>query len=116
MSVQYFHNRQILPSGEFAARGGYTVAVEFLSPFTGQGGACFLNIGAAYCHPEDNYNKRLGRTIAAGRMKGAKGIIEVHEDDTNISVTLGDLHLICRVSASDKKLKLISIFDASVAR
>lgn len=114
MSIQYFHNREVLPSGQFAPRGGYTIAVEFLFHQIKQDGDCLLNIGAAYCHPEDNYNKRLGRVIASGRMKGAKGVIKFHENNADVSVALGDLHLVCRVS--NEQLKLISIYDASKAQ
>lgn len=60
---KFMHFRNIEETGNGSivdSRGGATVAYV-----QGEDGISFA---VAYCHPNDNYNKRLGRAKAAGRL------------------------------------------------
>lgn len=54
------HNRPSYPGGELAPKGGITEVVV-ITP------SGLMVIGSARCSESDNYNKRIGTCIAAGR-------------------------------------------------
>ena len=61
---KFAHIRLNNPDGSIACRGGITVAyTEDPRPDNG-----YL-YALAFCHEHDNYNKKIGRAKAGGRMK-----------------------------------------------
>lgn len=69
-NLRYFHIREEHVNGELKATGGVTVVTD--SNITQQaivGDSITLNIGIAFCHSDDNYNKKTGRAVANGRAK-----------------------------------------------
>ena len=73
--IQFIHRRPICTTqGDFASRGGMTVAYR-----PGDG---FVEYSIAHCSSKDNFNKKLGRGIATGRLLVGSGrqIIEMNEE------------------------------------
>lgn len=73
--IQFIHRRPICTvAGHFSSRGGMTVAYR-----PGDG---FVEYSIAQCSSKDNFNKKLGRDIAAGRLEvgSARQIIEMNEE------------------------------------
>ncbi len=64
--VKVYHRRVAIgfepPRLLFAPRGGQTHVI-----IMGEDGETELAYGHAWCSPKDNYNKKIGRTIAVGR-------------------------------------------------
>lgn len=58
---QYLHNRHYGADGRPLGKGGWTVAYEYIDGN--------IRYAFAECSKEDNFDRRLGRTIAAGRLK-----------------------------------------------
>lgn len=78
MNIQYNHQRQETYTGPYfkgtnIARGGITIAMEavpvdmFLEMTVGD--QLEVEVGKAICSKKDNYNRKIGREIAKGRMK-----------------------------------------------
>lgn len=58
-------------------KGGVTVAFIDRTPERDAHTAHRYDVTFAWCHPNDNYNKRLGRAKAAGRLKSDNWVNEV---------------------------------------
>lgn len=58
---KFAHIRYKEKDGTIACRGGITVAYEQIEDST-------FKYAVAICHEHDNYNKRIGRAKAAGRL------------------------------------------------
>jgi len=68
--IQYFHKRKYADNHlqddySLLARGGETFALVLPELKLGD---THMLLGMAKCHPDDNYNKVIGRDIATGRM------------------------------------------------
>jgi hypothetical protein len=69
--IHYIHRRKI--AGGPATHGGFTVAYQEVKPG-------LIEYSIARCSTRDNFNKKLGRDIATGRL--ACGKIETWADST----------------------------------
>lgn len=74
MSVKYFHSRIITPYGAIATHGGATVAFVDMTPDKPKDVAHQYHYANAYCREGENFNKKIGRDVAAGRLKAGKYI------------------------------------------
>lgn len=63
--VMFKHARGKNPDGTISNMGGITLAYTFF-----QGG--YVKFAVAVCHPNDNFEKRIGRVKSAGRLRSAK--------------------------------------------
>lgn len=63
--VMFKHARGKNPDGTISNMGGMTLAYTFL-----QEG--YVRFAVAVCHPNDNFEKRIGRVKSAGRLRSAK--------------------------------------------
>jgi hypothetical protein len=98
MNVQFHHKRnKKLTSFEFdtfkgvsvelLSKGGTTIAlqvptIEEFNDFKPTGSKLDLNMGLAKCSDLDNYNKKIGRSIALGRIYPVLcDIIKNNEDE-----------------------------------
>lgn len=63
--IMFKHARGKNPDGTISNMGGMTLAYTFL-----QGG--YVKFAFAVCHPNDNFEKRIGRVKAAGRLRSPK--------------------------------------------
>lgn len=69
--IQYIHRRKTLPGtnlhghGGLDSRGGFTVAYREVE-------LGLIEYSIATCSTRDNFNKKLGRDIATGRMNNNK--------------------------------------------
>lgn len=64
-TTQFMHYRPThngRTSGAVESLGGVTAAIQVVSEKKAV-------VGLAYCSPEDNFHKKLGRTIALGRIR-----------------------------------------------
>lgn len=59
---KFAHIRLRNSDGSIACKGGITIAFEDL------GDPDFFSYALAFCHEQDNYNKKIGRAKAAGRL------------------------------------------------
>lgn len=64
--IQFIHRRPVVIIGparpaDFASRGGFTVAYQEVQPG-------LIEYSVAHCSPRDNFNKKIGRDIATGRL------------------------------------------------
>ena len=50
-----------------------------------------LIMGMSFCSPKDRFNKKLGRTIANGRMKKVPIVIDCNKDDKIIDLIMNTL-------------------------
>jgi hypothetical protein len=79
--IVFLHYRSIdYTRGDVAARGGATVAIE-------QTDKGEIRTAVAWCSNKDNYNKRVGRALAGGRLMYGKMFTEQTEL-TNIGETV----------------------------
>lgn len=69
--IQFIHRRPI-QNGLIANSGGFTVAYM-------EDGPNGIHAAFAQCSRRDNFNKRLGRTVAAGRLE--QGVSQFWEMD-----------------------------------
>jgi hypothetical protein len=73
--IHYIHRRKfsiLNPEGSFiGTHGGFTVAYQEVKPG-------LIEYSVARCSDRDNFNKKLGRDIATGRL--ARGKIEIAKD------------------------------------
>ena len=74
MKVSFFHARYFDTNGNLQ-RSGATYAYRELEPGK-------IEYAAAFCHPKDNFNKRLGRVKAEGRLKSDRFRLVFHGDRT----------------------------------
>ena len=77
--VMFKHARGKNPDGTISNMGGMTFAYTFL-----QGG--YVKFAVAVCHPNDNFEKRIGRVKSAGRLRSAYHSLTVKfesRDDLN---------------------------------
>lgn len=65
-NIKFVHCRNINKDGTINPNGGLTIAYNINSEFKVVGWA------AAKCHTNDNYNKKLGRMKASGRLLSNK--------------------------------------------
>lgn len=65
--IQYIHRRPFTATGPYApaSRGGFTVAYQEIKPG-------LIEYSIATCSTCDNFNKKLGRAIATGRLANNK--------------------------------------------
>lgn len=63
--VMFKHVRGKNPDGTISNMGGMTLAYTFLS----EG---YVKFAIAACHPNDNFEKRIGRVKSAGRLRSVK--------------------------------------------
>ena len=65
--IQYIHRRPFAATGPYspASRGGFTVAYQEVKPG-------LIEYSIATCSTRDNFNKKLGRDIATGRLVNNK--------------------------------------------
>jgi len=83
--VYFFHMREHYPDGDnlkLSNMGGVTVAFKYY-PETNNNNA-FISWAASFCSPIDNFNKRLGRVKAEGRLQSPKHMhhFSIPEDAT----------------------------------
>ena len=97
MNVQYYHSRLSDDNDNVLATGGTTIAMEEIPVelFKQISVEHVLEcaVGKARCSDKDNYNKKVGRNIAKGRMKNvqlAVNMVGTHPDGT-IEVILSDI-------------------------
>jgi len=78
--IQYFHDRNYSLNGDISSKGGRTICAEMLTTFQlasflddyldDQEKDMFtLNIGEAFCHPQDRYSKKEGAKLSQERLK-----------------------------------------------
>lgn len=71
MKLQYFHDRLIL-----SPRGGNTIAMEIIPVDMfhniDMDNVLEVALGVARCSIKDNYNKKIGRSIATERLKNVE--------------------------------------------
>lgn len=71
LSVRYSHHRYLNPDGKTTnPKGGWTTAVLYDQPPAVVGNEQPVRVvatGVAYCHLNDNFNRKIGRDIALGR-------------------------------------------------
>lgn len=89
--MQFFHVRKyssdtIKDSYSLLAKGGETFALIVPPALTGR---TQITLGRAKCHPDDNYNKALGRTIASRRLQLVDATVVVG-DNNSLSIFLAD--------------------------
>lgn len=65
--MKFAHIRPPKVNGVTPSKGGITIAFNY------EGNSCY-SYACAYCHPNDNYNKRLGRAKAGGRLNSQKHV------------------------------------------
>lgn len=70
--VKFLHYR-VVENGQVSCKGGATIAYV-----TGEEGVSFAE---AYCSQRDNYNRRLGRDIALGRL--SSGVVDEFDGTQN---------------------------------
>lgn len=75
--VRYAHHRYRNPSGEgVSPKGGWTTATLYRDVSAELGHEApdqVVGTGVAYCHLNDNFNRKIGRDIALGRaLKNAR--------------------------------------------
>lgn len=75
MNIKYKHFRYITNGPTFTTKGGTTVAFFDETPENGNGQPHVFRYAVAKCHVKDNFNRRIGRLIASGRLK--KGMDQV---------------------------------------
>lgn len=63
--LNFLHLRNLDNKGSIDSRGGATVAFREIQPGV-------IQYAAAYCSPQDNFNKAYGRTKASGRLNSAR--------------------------------------------
>lgn len=64
-SPRFLHYRSFNEDGSVNSRSGATIA--YVSNVDGT-----VTWAGAFCHPKDNYNKRMGRVKASGHLKSPK--------------------------------------------
>lgn len=83
MTIRYMHYRpyssvfdaNIVAIDTVEGKGGLTIAyVEDAEKGT-------IEFASAICHENDNFNRKLGRDIAEGRLKSGRLVNEVFEGD-----------------------------------
>ena len=117
-NIQFFHKRlykniQKLGgmSKQLDARGGVTFALDVL-PLSQNladlrsGESVMLSAGIALCSKKDNYNKKIGRNIAKGKLQ-SKSFQVVDINDKYISLELGGL--LFTVLIFGQKLHFVSV-------
>jgi len=117
-NIQFFHKRlykniQKLGgmSKQLDARGGVTFALDVL-PLSQNlaelrsGESVMLSAGIALCSKKDNYNKKIGRNIAKGKLQ-SKSFQVVDINDKYISLELGGL--VFTVLIFGQKLHFVSV-------
>jgi hypothetical protein len=75
-SIRFLHYRNIDSQGNVDSRSGATVA--YIPPTEGKP----IVWAGSFCHPNDNYNKHMGRIKAAGRLKSS-AYLEVTDHTDN---------------------------------
>jgi len=111
MNIQYSHQRVFSKFATIAIEvlphGGITIAMEtvpvemFLEMQVGD--QLEVEVGKAVCSDKDNYNKKLGREIAQGRMKNV--ILDVIvKTDSEVLLTDKTNHYCLRLSSTGKKV------------
>lgn len=65
--IKFFHVR----NKEQIGKGGITYALELDDKYT------VLRMAKAVCNPKDNFNKRVGRVMAQGRLNSPRYVQEV---------------------------------------
>ena len=63
--IQFIHRRPFAGFCTPASRGGFTVAYQEVKPG-------LIEYSRATCSTRDNFNKKLGRAIATGRLVNSK--------------------------------------------
>lgn len=111
-NIQYFHKRIFdRKNMEISARGGVTFALDVSSLSeklveVRAGENIILRAGAAICSELDNYDKKIGRNIAKGRIKSKSfQVIDI----TDKYVTLETGGLIFTVLIFGQKLHFVSV-------
>lgn len=69
MSKVNFLHRRPMVDGRISNSGGFTVAFEEVD----EG----IRYAVAYCHPNDNFNKKTGRIKAEGRLNSPRYVDQV---------------------------------------
>jgi hypothetical protein len=59
--IQFIHRRPVAGDCGPASRGGFTIAYQEIKPG-------LVEYSIANCSPRDNFNKKIGRDIATGRL------------------------------------------------
>lgn len=70
MKLAFRHVRVVKGDNKLCATGGFTIAAEFV------GKDQIAAYAVAWCHNKDNYNKRVGRMKAGGRLKSPRFRVE----------------------------------------
>lgn len=66
MTIKYVHLRCFQLEGTIEPKGGITIAYEFMLD---NGPTSVVRYSFAICSPKDHYNKKIGRAVAAGRLR-----------------------------------------------
>lgn len=69
MTTTFMHYRKFDRMGQISAKGGLTLAIE-------QEGST-LKVALAECGRKDLFNRKLGRTIAEGRLRAGTVVAEL---------------------------------------
>lgn len=111
-NIQFFHKRLFdRKNMEVSARGGVTFAFDVASLSEKlndlrAGETIMLSAGAAICSELDNYDKKIGRNIAKGRIKSKSfQVIDITEN----YITLETGGLIFTVLIFGQKLHFVSV-------
>lgn len=92
----YYHLRNN-SEGYIEAKGGATVVFGGKVDVTEeakQGDVIKINIGVSFCHTDDNYNKKIGRNIAKGRVKDTEFTIDYIEENSLLSLSGEEYNLL----------------------
>lgn len=88
-------NRQFLHKRTNMLNGTLCVDVPYCINYLESGDKISIDIGIAVCHPKDNFNKSIGRNVAAGRMEKRVILCISKEDDTSSFLLVGTGLILC---------------------
>lgn len=90
------------------ARGGQTIVIannHGINNETRDEKEITFKVGVSFCHEEDNFNKKIGREVALGRLEETKFIVIPAIFDDNITrLTLESEKFIINVTYKEGKL------------
>lgn len=73
MNIKFFHNRILRNiEGDISTHGGATVAFVDTTPERKNDEKHLFHYAYAWCRENENFNKKIGRDVASGRLKANK--------------------------------------------
>jgi hypothetical protein len=88
---QFYHQRISIPNQTYAL----LVDKDIIGALDGK--YVVMEMGISFCHPQDNYDKKVGRDLAISRAEPHLFRVYLKEEDTT--------HLICQTTDTTLKFK-----------